>query len=314
MALLVATSAPFEITPGYHLALRPPPVVLSGEPFALQVEVRDGGDLAADGEIEITLEQIGGPGDVSGELVRTSQAGVATFADLLVPLPGIYTFTATSEDADMADPESLDAGPGMVPIVAVYLGDRVRLFFSLPPEPELTVTDPEAYAVEGPDGPVLVTAVLTAGLRSIDLVLDSPPEEGAGTVSVPAAATTSITGAPSIVAELSFAYGAAQDPIPPVVEDVSPPPGTVLHRSTRISFSVRDNRALGSVVVVARYDAIARADLVHDGRGWGPGYIGQREGIPGGYRYTLRCAGGWPAAPRILIYATDEAGNQVEIF
>lgn len=97
----------------------------------------------------------------------------------------------------------------------------------------------------------------------------------------------------------------------PVVTLVSPLTGQVEGAGALI-VDVTDNVQLGRVFVVVRFPAIAREELVHQGERFTPDYNGQstREPIAGGYRFTLRRSGGWPASPLLDVYAVDASGTE----
>lgn len=105
--------------------------------------------------------------------------------------------------------------------------------------------------------------------------------------------------------------GSSGDGAAPVVTLVSPLTGQVEGAGALI-VDVTDNVQLGRVFVVVRFPAIAREELVNQGERFTPDYNGQstREPIAGGYRFTLRRSGGWPASPLLDVYAVDASGTE----
>lgn len=225
MAILTAISAGFMVTRPLALAFRAAPVVVEGEPFAVEVEIRDGdtGDLVDTESRPVMLSVAAGPGSLVGDTSVPAVAGVAAFSDLMVTSAGVYTLRATAMDAAPALSESIDASPGMVAILALLLPDgRLALFFALPIDPSFAGTlDPPRYSVAGADGPAAIASVTITGLRSLALRFAGEPPEGTCTVGIAAGAVRSTTGALAAETELTF-EGVAPPPSPP-----EPPPPVV---------------------------------------------------------------------------------------
>lgn len=109
--------------------------------------------------------------------------------------------------------------------------------------------------------------------------------------------------------------GAEEEPadvVAPVVSNVSPADGATLKSDTAIQFDVTDDSgSLSAVFISARYVSSGEHEVVHDGDQFATRFVAlsTRTSISGGYRYTLRRSGGWPAAPNLLVKALDASGN-----
>lgn len=97
----------------------------------------------------------------------------------------------------------------------------------------------------------------------------------------------------------------------PEVIDIAPPAGTILDPEDPISFSVVDDSGSFARILVAMNFAGQAPEFVHDGDVF-VGYYSTRSSrtvVPGGWRYTVSRAGGWPSAPSIRIFPIDSSGN-----
>lgn len=102
---------------------------------------------------------------------------------------------------------------------------------------------------------------------------------------------------------------APPDAAAPTVALVSPADGSAIARTTPIVVDVTDASAFAAIFVWVVYPN-GSTDVVHDGEGFAAAFgTSTRAGISGGYRYTLRRAGGWPAAPTVRVRPVDAAGN-----
>lgn len=102
---------------------------------------------------------------------------------------------------------------------------------------------------------------------------------------------------------------APADATAPTVALVSPSAPGEITRATPIIVDVTDTSALVVVFVWVTYPGRA-PDIVHDGDAFAELFSSStRASISGGYRYTLRRNGGWPAAPTVRIRPIDAAGN-----
>lgn len=113
----------------------------------------------------------------------------------------------------------------------------------------------------------------------------------------------------------AFLYGLTPgdgDGSPPVVTLVSPPDGSTIEQGTPIAIDVTDNVALRRSFLVVRFAALGIEEVAHQGDRFAPNYAGasSRVAIPGGFRFTLMRAGGWPASPIVDVYAIDTAGSE----
>jgi hypothetical protein len=102
----------------------------------------------------------------------------------------------------------------------------------------------------------------------------------------------------------------APDTTAPTVTLVSPADGSTITR-TPIVVDVTDASTFAALFVWVTYNDGRAPDLVHDGESFQVPFAGNstRVSISGGYRYTLRRAGGWPAAPTVHVLPVDTAGN-----
>lgn len=101
----------------------------------------------------------------------------------------------------------------------------------------------------------------------------------------------------------------AVDTTPPVVALIEPADGGELDRFAAVVLEVTDETALGRVFVVARYPTLGVEEVVHQGDRFAALYTGasSRASIAGGYRYSVRRNGGWPAPPVLTVYAPNAA-------
>lgn len=103
------------------------------------------------------------------------------------------------------------------------------------------------------------------------------------------------------------------DTTAPLVALVSPSEGP-LSIDTPIVINVTDAVGLGMVLLEVDFAPFGSKapERIAVGDGFSPPYAASsRVAIAGGYQYTVRRAGGWPAAPRFNVWATDRAGNEV---
>ncbi|HJS47622.1 MAG TPA: Ig-like domain-containing protein [Gemmatimonadales bacterium] len=143
-----ATGTTFAITPGAAAALRfgqQPANTIAGRVItpAVTVLITDAfGNPTGSGAAQVTLALQGGAGTLDGTTARSAVAGVATFDDLTVDLPGEYTLTAAAPGLGGAEsagfrilagtparlafrvqPSDADAGTGIAPAVEVEILD-----------------------------------------------------------------------------------------------------------------------------------------------------------------------------------------------
>jgi hypothetical protein len=103
----------------------------------------------------------------------------------------------------------------------------------------------------------------------------------------------------------------AADVTPPAVSNFDPPDGSRLAtRESSIAFDVTDAGGFALVIVSVLYPGGVEV-VAHDGSTFRGPFAGAsaRASITNGWRYTLRHAGGWPAAPTIRIHPVDTSGN-----
>lgn len=99
----------------------------------------------------------------------------------------------------------------------------------------------------------------------------------------------------------------------PVIQNFSPPPGTVIERTQFIAFDVVDNSGKFAIVFVMARFPDGSCECVWDGSTFAPRYGAgsSRVLIDCGFRYTVRRTGGWLSTPlTIEARAVDAAGNR----
>lgn len=103
---------------------------------------------------------------------------------------------------------------------------------------------------------------------------------------------------------------APADPTAPEVELVSPAADSAITRSTPIVIDVTDASAFAAIFVWVVY-LNGDEEVAHNGTTFAARYAhgSLRTDIAGGFRYTLRRAGGWPLAPTVRILPVDTFGN-----
>ena len=97
----------------------------------------------------------------------------------------------------------------------------------------------------------------------------------------------------------------------PAVSNVQPPAGTPIARNSPLFFDVTDDSGSFRRIIVTADFSSGAVEVVHDGDGFARGYeAGVRSVIPGGFRYRVQRAGGWPNGPTIRAVAIDPQGNE----
>lgn len=100
---------------------------------------------------------------------------------------------------------------------------------------------------------------------------------------------------------------------PPVIDNESPPPGTVIESSVPVSFDVTDSSGiLLTVLLAVYYPNEGRTELAYEGSRWlGPYALGsRRDPITNGFRFTTIRDGGWPSSPIVRVFAFDGVGTE----
>ncbi len=106
---------------------------------------------------------------------------------------------------------------------------------------------------------------------------------------------------------------AVADTAAPVVGNYSPAPGTAISRASALAFDVTDAGAgLRRAIVAARFPD-GTYEIVHDGDAFAPRYssLSARTTLAGGFRFSVRRTGGWPAAPTLVAFPVDASGNEI---
>lgn len=104
--------------------------------------------------------------------------------------------------------------------------------------------------------------------------------------------------------------GGGGDTTAPDVALVTPADGSAMARAAPVVIEVTDASALAAIFAWVVYPN-GNTEVAYDGEAFTAAFAGSstRVSISGGYRYTLRRAGGWPAAPTIRVRPVDVAGN-----
>lgn len=109
---------------------------------------------------------------------------------------------------------------------------------------------------------------------------------------------------------LATGGGGGGDTTAPDVALVTPADGSAIARSAPLVIDVTDASDFASIFAWVVYPN-GNTEVAYDGEAFTAAFAGSstRVSISGGYRYTLRRAGGWPAAPTIRVRPVDVAGN-----
>lgn len=105
----------------------------------------------------------------------------------------------------------------------------------------------------------------------------------------------------------------ANDAEPPTVGDFDPPPGTELELDAPWSFTVTDTSGAFAGIFISVKFPTGEVETAFQGAAFQGRYAAgsSRVAVEGGWRCTLRRAGGWPARPTFLVDAIDSKGNYV---
>jgi hypothetical protein len=99
----------------------------------------------------------------------------------------------------------------------------------------------------------------------------------------------------------------------PVISNFIPAVGAEITTNTSIQFDVTDDQgSFRKIFIVADFPSISSTEVVHDGNSFKGFYVGTstRISIPGGFRFKVLRAGGWPDSPTITTSAIDVEGNE----
>jgi hypothetical protein len=109
------------------------------------------------------------------------------------------------------------------------------------------------------------------------------------------------------------ASGAAPTPVPPVVSNVTPTPGTAITTSTPISLDVTDDANSFLRILLAVSFPDGTKEVAFDGAGFTARYsnpANTQTSITNGYRFTVLRNGGWPDLPEITPFVIDTTGGE----
>lgn len=97
----------------------------------------------------------------------------------------------------------------------------------------------------------------------------------------------------------------------PSISNVTPAPGQ-LTATTPLGFDVTDDSGLFRRVIVLILYSGKPAEVAYDGDAFLPYYVAGSSvaSIEGGLHFSVKRAGGWPAAPRLKVIAIDRSGNE----
>ena len=104
----------------------------------------------------------------------------------------------------------------------------------------------------------------------------------------------------------------------PVVDNISPAPGSQIAATQEVRFDVTDTPEPGfpsgftRIIVHVYYANTGAVEVAHTGDGFTGPYAAQstRTAIAGGFRYNLNRTGGWQGHPTFYVYAIDKEGNE----
>jgi hypothetical protein len=120
----------------------------------------------------------------------------------------------------------------------------------------------------------------------------------------------------SAIYDAGFAAGVASvTPSAPTISDIEPASGQPVYPDTPISFNVTDVDSFSAIIPMIILNPYGTPEPVSRGVADGDFAFealysrSTRIAITNGYRYTIRRRGGWPAAPRLQIWATDLSGG-----
>lgn len=107
------------------------------------------------------------------------------------------------------------------------------------------------------------------------------------------------------------APAAAIDTTPPVVENLSPTPGTPIGSLDPVTFAIFEAVGIRRIFVTALFTD-GTHDVVHDGDAFGPKYAGISSRTVVGTRtfFVVRRRRGFPTSPTIKIFPIDTSGNE----
>lgn len=89
---------------------------------------------------------------------------------------------------------------------------------------------------------------------------------------------------------------------------VYPPEGTLISRSTPVTFTVTATGTISALWIAVAYSGVLHTELVHDGTAFLAPFTNpanSKSSIAGGFTITLLRDGGWPATPRILTLGAE---------
>jgi hypothetical protein len=97
----------------------------------------------------------------------------------------------------------------------------------------------------------------------------------------------------------------------PIVLNYSPTLGSDINTDQALSVDVTEETAFRRILLFIQYTN-GDTDVVYDGDGFTPYFAPEstRSIISGGFRFSIKRLGGWPASLTLKVYAYDQSGNE----
>jgi len=98
---------------------------------------------------------------------------------------------------------------------------------------------------------------------------------------------------------------------PPVISNISPVGGTLLHPTTPITLDITDpDSDFRRIILMIQFAGVTAPEVIYDGTSFSAAYAAGSTGTPitDGIHFSLLRAGGWPAAPTFTPFAIDVTG------
>jgi hypothetical protein len=115
--------------------------------------------------------------------------------------------------------------------------------------------------------------------------------------------------------QINVLFGDTVPAIAPVVEWLSPAPGTAIDRVQAVTVRITDLN-LVKLIVSVRFAGSGWEEVIFRAGGFADRYVGSQAAAEpgGGYTLTIRRLTGWPSTPTFSVDAADSTGEiEVEI-
>lgn len=193
--------------------------------------------------------------------------------------------------------------------------NKITVFFSSEITNRSETTTAGNYTIAGPTAITVSSAAIGTDNASVVLTISGTLATGEYTVTV--AANTAYgewaigTTPPNAETNLTVEI---LNPIvvSPVVENISPTPGTAIAPTAAISFDVAKGSSTISLVVVA-IETSGRNEIAYDGAEFTTNYLGSTHTVNGGGDHhfsIIKSIGGWISGLNLRVYAV---GNDDEV-